>query len=85
MKEVVVGTPQIRLDSFLKWVGAVGTGGQAKVVITSGQVRVNGVPETRRSRKLVPGDEVVVWGTGEWRMTDNQEGDYCAPGEPLPD
>ncbi|MCA9262567.1 MAG: RNA-binding S4 domain-containing protein [Planctomycetales bacterium] len=48
----------IRLDQFLKLCG-VATGGQAKQLIQSGQVLVNGEVETRRSKKLRIGDEVV--------------------------
>lgn len=50
----------IRLDQFLKWHGVAGTGGQAKLLIQSGQVAVNGEAETRRRRKLLPGDVVTV-------------------------
>jgi len=50
----------IRLGQFLKWVGAVGTGGEAKHLIQEGMVRVNGEVETRRRRQLTPGDTVVV-------------------------
>jgi ribosome-associated protein len=53
----------IRLDQFLKLQGMVATGGQAKLMIQSGEVLVNGEPETRRGRKLRPGDTVVV---GDW-------------------
>lgn len=52
----------IRLDQFMKWQGLVGTGGQAKVLIQSGQVQVNGQVETRRSRKLREGDVVTFAG-----------------------
>ena len=52
----------IRLDNFLKLTGVVGTGGQAKLLIQSGEVTVNGEPETRRSKKLVIGDVVEVLG-----------------------
>ena len=52
----------IRLDQFLKLHGVAGTGGQAKVLIQSGEVRVNGELETRRGRKLQPGDEVEIEG-----------------------
>jgi ribosome-associated protein len=48
----------IQLDQFLKWKGLVSTGGQAKVVIQSGQVKLNGVVETRRKKKLKTGDKV---------------------------
>ncbi len=54
--------PVIKLDQFLKWTGVTGSGGQAKVLIQRGEVRVNGETETRRGRKLRPGDRVEVGG-----------------------
>ena len=50
----------IKLDQFLKWQGIVETGGQAKQLIQDGRVRVNGQVETRRGRKLVGGDTVMI-------------------------
>lgn len=47
----------ICLDQFLKTCG-VATGGQAKMMIQSGQVKVNNLLETRRRRKLRLGDQV---------------------------
>jgi ribosome-associated protein len=52
----------MKLDQFLKWSGITATGGQAKVLIQGGQVRVNGVVETRRGRMLRRGDRVEVEG-----------------------
>ena len=52
----------IKLEQFLKLAQVVATGGQAKMLIQSGAVRVNGVVETRRGRKLRPDDSVVVDG-----------------------
>ncbi len=52
----------IKLDSFMKWQNLVETGGQAKLLIQSGEVRVNGKIETRRGRKLVKGDRVTFKG-----------------------
>jgi len=52
----------IKLDSFLKAVNAVGSGGEAKVIISEGDVLVNGVVELRRGRKLRPGDRVELAG-----------------------
>ncbi len=50
----------MKLDQFLKWKGVVSTGGEAKSLITSGLVRVNGNLETRRGRKLLEGDHVSI-------------------------
>ncbi|PSR19650.1 RNA-binding protein [filamentous cyanobacterium CCP3] len=52
----------IKLDQFLKQMQMVGTGGQAKLMIQDGEVKVNGEVETRRGRKLVTGDRVEVDG-----------------------
>ncbi len=60
MIEVAIHTDFIRLDQFLKLADAVAGGGEAKVRVQAGDVRVNGGVETRRGRKLRPGDEVVL-------------------------
>ncbi|MBO1063556.1 MULTISPECIES: RNA-binding S4 domain-containing protein [Nostocales] len=52
----------IKLDQFLKFSGISSTGGQAKWMIVDGEVKVNGIIETRRGRKLVDDDEVTVGG-----------------------
>ncbi|KYC36433.1 RNA-binding protein [Scytonema hofmannii PCC 7110] len=50
----------IKLDQFLKLMGIASTGGQAKLMVQAGDVKVNGSVETRRGRQLVSGDEVTV-------------------------
>lgn len=61
------GEAQIELQQLLKAVGVFDTGGSAKVEIQAGRVRVGGAVETRRSRRLVPGD-VVAFGGRVWRV-----------------
>ena len=50
----------ITLGQALKASDIVGSGGEAKVLIQAGEVLVNGEVETRRGRKLLPGDVVEV-------------------------
>lgn len=50
----------IRLDQYLKLVGVVNSGGEAKHRIQNSEVRVNGETETRRGRKLVAADLVEI-------------------------
>lgn len=57
-----IDTEYIKLDSFLKAVNAVSSGGEAKIVINEEMVKVNGEVETRRGRKLYPGDRVEIGG-----------------------
>ncbi len=49
----------MKLDQFLKWKNLVSSGGEAKIFIKSGSVKVNGVIETKRGRKLNKGDKVI--------------------------
>ena len=50
----------IRLDSALKLAGLVFTGGQAKIMIQNGEVKVNGEVCNMRGKKLRLGDTATV-------------------------
>ncbi|WP_066375375.1 MULTISPECIES: RNA-binding S4 domain-containing protein [unclassified Anabaena] len=52
----------IKLDQFLKFIGVAPTGGQAKMMIVNGDIKVNGIVETRRGKKLELTDQVTVEG-----------------------
>lgn len=72
MQEVAIHTETITLDQFLKWSKVCATGGEAKIIIQDGQVKVNGVTETRRGRKLKAGDEVSVKGRGDFMVVSHE-------------
>lgn len=59
MEKINIMTEYIKLDSLLKLAALVGTGGEAKYVISEGMVTVNGEVCTQRGKKLHPGDRVV--------------------------
>ena len=63
----------IKLDQFLKIQGMVSTGGEAKQLIQSSEVKVNGVVEVKRGRKLVPGDVVELYDETLTVQTDPSE------------
>ena len=60
--EVEIRDEFIKLDSFLKFAGAVLSGGEAKELIQGGKVRVNGEVCTMRGKKLRPGDSAELDG-----------------------
>ncbi len=70
MEEITISTEFIKLDAFLKFCGESGTGGEAKLLVTGGKIRVNGEVCTMRGKKLYPGDKVSAPG-----------GDYLVCGE----
>ena len=59
-QSIEIAGGMIRLGQLLKLAGAASGGADAKAVIASGQVTVNGEPERRRGRQLHPGDVVRV-------------------------
>lgn len=61
-KEVAIRDEYIKLDSFLKFAGAVLSGGEAKELIQGGKVSVNGEICTMRGKKMRPGDEAELGG-----------------------
>jgi ribosome-associated protein len=62
MRDVPIDGDMIRLGQFLKLADLTDTGGEGKVLISSGDVTVNGEVDTRRGRQLHPGDVVTVLG-----------------------
>ena len=58
MEKITINTEFINLDSLLKFAALVGTGGEAKFVISEGMVKVNGEVCTMRGKKIYPGDRV---------------------------
>jgi ribosome-associated protein len=59
---VIIREAPIELCQFLKFGGLAGSGGEAKQRIADGRVRVNGAVETRKRRKLAPGDTATLDG-----------------------
>lgn len=59
---VIVRETPIELCQFLKFGGLAGSGGEAKQRIADGKVLVNGAVETRKRKKLAPGDTVMLDG-----------------------
>lgn len=58
MKTIKLREDHIKLGQALKCQGLVSSGIEAKVVITEGQVKVNGEVELRRGKKLYENDIV---------------------------
>jgi ribosome-associated protein len=58
MEEFTINTEYIELCSLLKLAGPMMSGGQAKIVISEGMVKVNGTTETRKKNKVKPGSIV---------------------------
>lgn len=62
MEYIEISSDFIKLDQFLKLANIVMSGGEAKVIIISEEVLVNGEVCTQRGKKLRSGDIVEVNG-----------------------
>lgn len=75
VEEVVLPQDQafMTMGQFLKYVGLIGTGGQAKWFLSEETVLLNGEIEQRRGKKLVPGDQIMVEGQGSYVIKQSSE------------
>jgi ribosome-associated protein len=56
------GAQYIELIKLLKLLRIAGSGGEAKMMVENGEVKLNGQPESRKRAKLRPGDVVEIFG-----------------------
>ena len=62
MRVVELTREPIELYKLLKFEGLASSGGEAKMLIADGQVRLNGEVETQKRKKIVAGDVVEFAG-----------------------
>ena len=67
-QKIEIYSPFIKLDAAMKFAALVMTGGEAKELIQSGEVKVNGEVCLMRGKKLIPGDTFTFNG-GEFTVT----------------
>ena len=62
MNTIEITTEYIKLQDILKLAGLTYTGGEAKVMVQEGLLKVNGEVCTMRGKKIRPGDRVEFEG-----------------------
>lgn len=80
--EIEISGDVIRLGQLLKFANIVTDGGEAKALIASGAVTVDGEPETRRGRQVGIGSRVEVGlphGLLELRVVQQRPASGSAP------
>ncbi|MEJ6611825.1 MAG: RNA-binding S4 domain-containing protein [Porticoccus sp.] len=59
MKDVHINKEPVELYKILKFEGMTGSGAEAKIAVAKGLVKVNGVIETRKRKKIISGDIIM--------------------------
>ncbi len=67
MQTIEINREPVELYKILKFEGLVGTGGEAKIVIDEGLVKVNGKVELRRRNKIRSGD-IIEFNDQEFKI-----------------
>lgn len=62
MKEIVITREPVELFKILKFENLASSGGEAKAMIETGNVLLNGLVETQKRKKIVSGDIIEVVG-----------------------
>ncbi|NLJ98314.1 MAG: RNA-binding S4 domain-containing protein [Tissierellia bacterium] len=60
MRKIKINTDTIKLDQLLKFAGIVQTGGQGKMLIKDGLVKVNGSTIKARGKNIKKGDIIEI-------------------------
>ena len=58
--DVKITSDYITLGQFIKFVGIISNGAEAKIYLASNDAYINNELDTRRGRKIYPGDVVKV-------------------------
>lgn len=74
MKEILIETEYIRIDQLLKYANIAGTGGEAKILIKEGLVKVNGEIVTQRGKKIRH-EDIVEFENIKFKVIKNQKND----------
>jgi ribosome-associated protein len=69
MADLPLQDDHITLAQAVKAVGLAGSGGQAKHLVRSGTIEVNGAIETQPGRKLRAGDSFRAGASEEWTIS----------------
>ena len=67
MDIITIATPYIKLDQFLKYANICSSGGEAKEMIQTGNVLVNGEVQLQRGKKIIDGD-VIIFGNHKFKV-----------------
>lgn len=73
IKKIEIETDVIQLDQLLKWAGIIESGGQIKFLLEEKRIKLNGIIETAKRRKIHAGDVIEIVDEGIWKVIKQGE------------
>ena len=68
MEKIIIKSEYITLGQFIKFTNIVSSGGMVKAILEEYTIHVNDILESRRGKKLYPGDKISIKGIGTYRV-----------------
>jgi len=68
MEIIKINTEYITLGQFIKYANITSSGGMVKAILLDNKICVNDVEESRRGKKLYPGDKVFIKNIGTYKV-----------------
>jgi ribosome-associated protein len=72
-RDVSINREPVELYKILKFEGLLPSGGEAKAAVADGQIKVNGVVETQKRKKILNGD-IIEFGDETLRIVLDEVG-----------
>jgi ribosome-associated protein len=73
IRDVSINREPVELYKILKFEGLLPSGGEAKAAVAEGQIKVNGVVETQKRKKILNGD-IIEFGDEKLRIVLDEVG-----------
>lgn len=68
MEKIQIQSEYITLGQFIKFADITSSGGMVKAILQDHKIYVNDLLESRRGKKLYPGDKVLIKNVGVYRI-----------------
>ncbi|WP_038468255.1 RNA-binding S4 domain-containing protein [Candidatus Izimaplasma bacterium HR1] len=68
MEKIKIESEYITLGKFIKFANITSSGGMVKAILQEHKIYVNDLLDSRRGKKLYPGDKVLIKGIGVYRI-----------------
>ena len=68
MEKIKIKSEYITLGQFIKFANITSSGGMVKTILEENKIYVNDILESRRGKKLYPGDKVLIKSIGLYRI-----------------
>ena len=70
MEKIQIQGEFITLGQFIKFANITSSGGMVKAILQEYKIYVNDILESRRGKKLYPGDKILIKTVGVYRIVN---------------